>query len=744
MLQAWAKIVYRKPWYVLVVVLALILLGGAYGSSVFSRLSSGNDFQDPRSASTAVENLSNTEFSKSQSQLIVLLSSTNLNVHDPRFIHAAEKDLQLISAQPHVIGITSYYNSGQSRFVSTNNQLTYAQVALSGTTSQQQQVYKNLAKQFARQTSPIDVRLGGQTAIDVQINQQVTSDLKRAETLSFPIVAILLILIFGSVVSATVPLFLGGLSILGALFITRLLTDVTTMSAYVINVITLLGLGLAIDYSLFLVGRFREELALSDSVQSALDATITKAGRTIMFSGSTVIISLLSLMVFPEIFLNSMGMSGAAVVATAVLLSLSVVPASLRILGHRINALSIPKRRNATHHRRASTDGFWYRFSQFIMQRPVITLVAALVALLGIGSQFLDAHLTNPDIYSIPQSLSSWQVNDVLAQDFHNISTEPITVIMHTSGSPLLASNLTNLSQYVSRLEQLHGVASVDSLLSHLPVSARQSTGDAGLTHSSLVSHTLLAQYVSGDYVQMTIFTHDGPQSSAAEQLVHTIRNLPTPAGFTVYTGGVSAALVDLLHSLADHLPYALAIIFCATIILIFLLMGGILVPIKAVVLGIISLSAAFGILVWVFQDHHLASLLSLTALGSIDATSAVLIFAIAFGLSMDYEFFLLSRIKEEYEKTGDNRHAVAHGVQKTAGIITSAALLLISVIGLFTISKISLIQQIGLGLAVAVAVDSTLVRMVLVPATMRLLGPANWWAPKPLRIIYAKFGLHD
>ena len=745
MLERWAKIVYRKPWYVLIVTLVLVVIGGIYGLSVFSRLSTGNDFQDPKAASTQVENLSLSKFSGTQGQLIVLFSSPTLRVHSPAFDRAAQKDLAAIARQRYVIKVLSYYNSGESRLVSINQHETYADVALSGSSKQQQQVYHNLSALFSGQR-PLQVRLGGNIAVSTQINQQVTSDLKRAESLSFPVVAILLILIFGNVVAATVPLFLGGLSILGALFVTRVLTNFTSMSVYVINVITLLGLGLAIDYSLFLVGRFREELAVSGDVETALTITIRKAGRTIMFSGTTVIISLLSLIVFPEVFLRSMGMSGAAVVATAALLSLSVVPASLRLLGRHINALSLPGRNVATKRRdQAIKKGFWYDFSRFIMRRPVLVLALTLIVLLGVGSQFLHAKLSNPDSSSVPTNLSSRQVNDALAQDFSDTSTEPISIIVHTTGNPMGPPNVRYLAQYVSELKHVRGVTQVDSLIAHLPPALSGHPGPRGSTILSIPSFApIFSQYVSGDYDKLTVIQAYGPQSSGSQQVISAIRALPTPQGFTPAVGGVSAELVDLLHSLRTHIPYALAIIFCATVVLIFLLMGGILVPIKAIILGIISLSAAFGILVWVFQSHHLAGVLSLAALGSIDATSAVLIFAIAFGLSMDYEFFLLSRIKEEYDATGDNTHAVAYGVQKTAGIITSAALLLISVIGLFATSKISLIQQIGLGLGAAVAIDSTLVRMILVPATMRLLGKANWWAPKPLRIIYKKYGLHD
>lgn len=742
MLDSWARVVNRKPWHVLLITLVLVIAGGIYGSSVFSKLGTGNDFQDPSKSSAQAYTISKAEFGDTQSQLILLFSSPNGVITDPNYSSAIKNALSKVSTEPHVVKIQSYFSSGQSRFIAINKTSMFANVTLNGSDNEQKQTYENISNYFKDHNTSVVVRLGGAVAINDQINQQITSDLKRAETLSLPIVAVLLILIFGNIVAATVPLILGGLSILGALFITRLLTDVTSMSAYVINVITLLGLGLAIDYSLFLVGRFREELTRSDDVEAALRATVGKAGRTIMFSGLTVIISLLSLIVFPEIFLHSMGMSGAAVVASAVLLSITMVPALLRILGHRINALSLPGRNRRT--KKQNTDtGFWYQFSQFIMRHPVAVLLGTLAVLVVLGLPFLNAKLSSPDIYSTPKDLSSRQVNDALNTNYKGISTEPISVIVHETGYPLSSSNVTNLQKYITTLKQQKGVIGVDSYLSHLPVSTNAHTPIDTVLQSPLVK-PLLSQYISGQYVQLSVYQSFAPQSKDAQNLISRIRTLHSPSGYTIYVGGVTGELVDLLASIREHLPVALAIIMAATSLLIFMLMGGVLVPIKAIILGIISLSATFGILVWIFQSGHFVSYVSLTSLGSIDATSAVLIFAIAFGLSMDYEFFLLSRIKEEYEKTNDNTHSVAYGVQKTAGIITSAALLLISVISLFTISKISLIQQIGLGLAIAVAIDSTLVRMVLVPATMRLLGRANWWAPRPLKRFYERFGLHD
>ncbi|MFI5270539.1 MAG: MMPL family transporter, partial [Candidatus Saccharimonadales bacterium] len=738
MLNTWVKIVNKRPWAVLFISIFIILTAAIYGVGVFNKLSSGNDFLDPSKTSTKAYNLSRSEFPNSQSQLLVLFENHNGTILDPSFSSEVQSYLNHIASLPHVVKVNSYYSTGQARFVSANKTSTYVGIQLSGTDTVQKQVYTNLSNYIASHKNLATVKLGGAVAVNAQINEQITKDLKLAETISFPIVAILLLLIFGNVVAALIPLLLGGLSILCALSITRLLTEFTPMSAYVINVITLLGLGLAIDYSLFMVGRFREELRNTGSVDKALEETVKRAGRTIMFSGFTVVVSLLSLIVFPETFLHSMGLSGAAVVSCAVILSITIVPASLKLLGHRINALSLPGRNKSKVSKNDSVSGFWYRFSEYIMRKPVPILLVTLAFLLALGLPFLHARLSNPDISTLPNNFSSRQVNDALVKDYRNINTEPINIVsFESSGDPLSSANVIALNNYIKQIKQLPGVSGVDSVFTHIPpVKAQIGSASYDQLLNSKALSPVVSQYISGSYSQLNVYQSYSSQSSDAQKLVGKIRSITPPEGTTIYVGGQSAELVDLLKSLHDHIRIAGAIIFSATIILIFLLMGGLLVPLKAVVLGIISLSASFGILVWIFQSGHLTSYLPLSAYGSIDATSMVLIFAIAFGLSMDYEFFLLSRIKEEYEKTHDTTHSIAHGVQKTAGIITSAALLLISVIGLFTTSKISLIQQIGLGLAVAVAIDSTLVRMIMVPTTMRILGKANWWAPKPLKYI--------
>jgi RND superfamily putative drug exporter len=370
------------------------------------------------------------------------------------------------------------------------------------------------------------------------------------------------------------------------------------------------------------------------------------------------------------------------------------------------------------------------------MKWSVMAFAVVLTILLIVANQFRHVRLSSTDISTVPTNLTSRQVNDTLQQKFANFSSEPIRILVSEPVDPLSSAGMASLESYVSLIEKLPGVGSVDSLASYEPNTEPYSDLSIGPQAAAL-----RVQYVSGTTTLLTVHQTYAPQSGDAEQLVRQIRNISPPSGFSAETGGVSAELVDLLHSLRIHLPTALSIVFPATFILVFLLTGSVILPIKAILLDVLSLCTALGIIAWVFQYRHVPGFVPLTAIGSVDATSAILIFTVAFGLSADYEFFLLSRVKEEYDATDDTSHSIAYGVQRTAGIITAAALLFVSVIGLFMTSKVTLLQQIGLGLAAAIIIDATFVRLILVAATMNILGKYNWWAPRPLKKLHEKIG---
>ena len=719
MLEKWIRFVYRNAKLLLIFGIVTVVLLGIFGTTVFNHLeTNGNDFQDPSSNSTTYTELNTKNFSSAQSQLLVLVNSKKYTVDTAEYKKTIDDYLGSLSTK-HILSVQDFYTTKSLNFVSKDKHSTY--MAISIEPSKVNEVYESAQK--AKIADNFTAKLGGVAAINNQINGQVTKDLKFAETLSFSILPFLLVFIFRGLIAASVPLILGGLSILGTFFVMRLLTTFTSISAYSINIVTLLGLGLAIDYSLFVISRFKEEL-LTSNPETALVNTMHRAGRTIMFSGITVVISFLGLLVFPQTFLRSMAIGGASVIAVTLLLSLTILPAGLALLDNKINSLGVHKKKLKTE------DGIWYRFTHSVMRWPVLYIGIVTIILLGLGNYFTKAKFTSADITIVPKNLSARQVNDSLISDF-NAGTEPVGVIIKTNGDPLSSSNAKMLENYIKKLSGIDGVSKVSSIFDY-------SSDPAYLSYIPY-----LRSYVNENYFSIQVYLSVPAESTAAEKVVKNIRAINIEGGEKSYVGGVSAQLVDLKHSLITKAPYAAIIIFTATFILIFLLMGGLILPIKAIVLDLISLSAAFGVMVLIFQNGDF-SFLGLTSLGSIDATSLVLTFAIAFGLSMDYEFFLLSRIKEEYAKTQDNAHSVAYGIEKTVGIITSAAILLVAVVGLFMTSKISLIQQIGLGLSVAVLLDSTLVRMILVPALMKLFGKWNWWSPRPLRAFHNRFGIKD
>ena len=663
----------------------------------------------------------------------------------PAFKNAVEATLAKATGQVGVGNITSFYTTGAAQLVSNDRHSTYAVVGLTGDEDAREKALKELRPRLT--SDVLTVRLGGEPAINAEVNEQVQKDLETAEMLTFPILAVLLVLIFGSLVAAALPLTIGGVAILGAFLMLRLLTLFTNVSIFAVNVITILGLGLAIDYSLFVVNRFREELVRYDGdVSAALAKTMRTAGRTVMFSGLTVMISLLSLLVFPQMFLKSMGLGGAAAVLVAMVAALTILPALLAVLGRRVNSLSLSRFLPGAKNRATNNNhGFWYRSSNMVMRRPVLVLLVTLVPLLAVGSPFLHVTFATPDARSLPVNAESRIVSERLTGDFPRNETQPIQIVVRSTGNVLDPTNLSSLYDYTRRVQAVAGVRRVDSLVTLDPrLDAQGYAAFYGTIGQNPQAQAAAQRYAKDSYTVVSVLYDSDPLSSASQEIVRSIRALPTPAGSVAQVGGNTAYLVDYLASLGRNVPIAFAIIVAVIFVLLFLMLGSVIVPLKAVLLNILSLSVSFGALVWVFQDGNLHDLLGFTPLGSIDGTQPVLIFAIAFGLSMDYEVFLLSRIKEQYDRTKDTTASVAWGVQKTGSIITSAALLLVVVIGSFATGGVLFIKQVGVGLGLAVLVDATIVRMILVPASMRLLGKYNWWAPAPLLWLYSRLGLSE
>ncbi len=551
------------------------------------------------------------------------------------------------------------------------------------------------------------VRLGGSAIVGPQGNEQVSKDLRRAELLAFPLLFFLSFLFFRSVVAALLPLLVGGMAIVSTMVGLRLAAELTSVSLFALNLVILLGLGLAIDYSLFIVSRYREELARSGASAQAIRRTLATAGRTVLFSSLTVAAALSALLVFPQRFLYSMGIGGVLVALLAGAVALLVLPAVLALLGPRVNALA-PRRlqRAADADARPASVGAWYRLSRAVMRRPVGIASAGAALLIALGIPFLGANFTAVDAGVLPDSTSARQVDEALERDFDRTRTTPITLVAQTSPGPAL-------DRYLLTVHRVDGVADVSA--------ARRAPGGLMLVDVAPAADAL------------------GKES---QQAVRDIRSLDPP--FTVLSRGQSAAFVDLKDSLADHLPAALLLLAGATVIVLFLMTGSLVLPVKALLMNLLTVSAALGLLVLIFQDGRLEGLLAYTSDGALDATQPIFLAAVAFGLSTDYGVFLLSRIKEARDGGVPDAEAVAVGLERTGRVVTAAALLFFVAIGASATSEVVFIKQLGVGTALAVLIDATIVRALLVPSLMRLLGERNWWAPRPLRQLHGRIGLRE
>ena len=721
MFQAWGRVLYRRRRLALGLTLALVAFAGIWGTGVFGRLSSGDNFTPPASQSQREANAADQVFGRNDADVVVLYHSASMTVSDPGYRRAVTAALNSLP-RTDVARVRSYWTTGSPSLVSADRHATYAVLQLTGADDAARHTTYDAIKAelvpASLAASGVTARVGGTVPMEVAINSEVTADIAKAEGFSMPVLLILLLVIFGSLAAACLPVAIGGVAILGSFTVLRLLTMATTVSIYSVNITTILGLGLGIDYGLFMVTRFREELHRQPTVEQAVARTVATAGRTVAVSGVTVAVALTSLMLFPEDFLRSMGYGGVATVAVDMLAALTVLPALLAVLGYRVNALRI--RRSVHRSARDETSGAWYRLAHSVMRRPAVYATVIVIGLLALGAPFLRISWGGTDARTLPAASTVRQVSQTLASDFPVNSTDPIEALVTL---PRTSGAATALDAYLHRVEAIPGVTGAQ-------VTGVRETG------GNVPAGEVITRVDIG-YTPATV-------SSAARHIVTQIRDTAPPPGAAVLVGGTTAGLVDELASLGATLPWMALLVGVSTFVLLFLAFGSVVLPLKAIVMNVLSLSATFGVVVWIFQWGHLSGLLRFTPTGSIDPTMPILMLAIIFGLSMDYEVFLLSRIRERYDQTGDNTASVAAGVQRTGGLITSLALLLIIVVGAFSASGITFIKLMGVGMIVALLVDATVVRVLLVPATMRLLGRANWWAPRPLRRLYARYGFKE
>ncbi len=717
---------------VLILTALFLALAGGIGGGVAAELSGGG-FDDPQAESVRAAQVLEEQFASGAPNL-VLLARAQQGVDDPAAVAAGQALVQRLAAEPGVTQVTSWWTSGRPdalRSRSGNSAVVLAR--LTGGDEAAVDRVEELAPVYRGDFRGLDVQVGGQAEVFSEVGHTIERDILRAEAIAIPITMVLLVIVFGSAVAAGLPLLIGVLSILGTFLVLHLLVQVTDVSVYSVNLATSLGLGLGIDYSLFMVTRHREELAHGSSTYAAVVTTVRTAGRTVLFSALTVLLSLSALLVFPLYFLRSFAYAGIAAVSLAAVGAVLVLPAALAALGPRIDRLDLrrPLRRLLRLPAPRSfglDDGFWNRIAHGVMRRPVPVATTVISLLLVAALPFGSVVFGLPDDRVLPQSAGAFQVAETMRQDYPGRESLALSIV-----APTAAGGDAELSDYATALSAVDGVERVDGATGSWV--GGQQVAEPGPTSARLRD---------GSGTFLTIVPAVESYGPEGEGLVRDLRAVPSPIG-PVLVEGQAASLVDTKAALADKLPLALALIFGTAFVLLFLFTGSLLIPVKALVLNVLSLCATFGAMVWVFQQGNLTGLLGDPVVtGTLDTTIPILMFCLLFGLSMDYEVFLLSRIKEVWDATGDNTRAVAVGLQRTGRIVTAAAGLLAIVFLAFISSDISFIKLLGLGTALAIVVDATLIRGALVPAFMRLAGRANWWAPPPLRRLHDRFGLSE
>ncbi len=921
MLEKLSDVIYRRRWWVLGVAALLVAAAAFYGFGVFNYLNSSVT-GDPRSSSERAQHILDTQLSASRVDIILLFQSPTLQVDDPTYQSEVESALAPLAQNKNIAAYSSYYETHDPSLVSRDGHETFATVRLVDQ-NDPHDVYGTLEREV--HAPDLRISYGGSVPANQQFNDQVAQDLTQTEGYTFPLVAIALVVVFGGLVAASLPLAIGGVAIIGALVVLRFLTGFIDISIYAANLVNILGLGLAIDYALLFVTRFREEMEHQDNVtQIALRNTLRTAGRTIIFSGLTVSLSLLGLLPFPILFLRSLGIGAIAAVVVAMLSALTILPALLAVLGRRVNALSLKRifrrskgapsrfavlipqlplaaivmgiavvaaltfpllptvvaialvallgamllgimplgvdiaalaglfgllhilqitgatypagniivalwlglvldygvivtarfREEENHYadrraaaslalRRAvvpvglsawtiitillgvalfssdelhrmtlsgicamlvamaaallvlpgllvllgskgaeyfpldawrrgqiaSNRAIWYRLSTQVMRYPIPIIVVVVAFLVTLGLPVFHATFATPDIRSLPKAKSARYVSDQIQSNFPSSSGSQQDIAVITQGNALDPANIARLNTYVQAVQRLPHVTAVTSVVT---VDPNLSVGDYQQGYANLAANPQLAgvagELANGDATHIIVTVNTASQSATAQKTVRAIESIQAPSGIDPLVAGDTASQVDLMNGIKSHLWEALLAIILSTFALLFLMTGSLIVPLKTILMNTLSLTATFGAIVFVFQEGHGQQLLGFTSLGSVDPSQLMLLFALAFGLSMDYEVFLLSRIKEQYDQLGDNSQAVAMGLQRTGGLITSAAALLAIVLLATATSQIIFVKQVGLGLAIAVLMDATLVRGLLVPATMQLLGKWNWW----------------
>ncbi len=745
MFSGLARFSYRFRWPVLIVGLVLAPIAAFLGGGVFSVLKPGG-YDDPSTESYKARQETLEHFGIGRADLVALYSVDEGSIRDQAPADSIRAAVTRGADDDAVLLAVSFFNTNAANFISENGDRTFAVFTLEGDEAERIEATERL-EEVLHAEGDVTTEFGGEIPVFEAFNHTVEKDLQRAELIVFPITAIMLLIIFRSLVAAAVPLILGGLGIVMALATLRIIAEITPVSVFALNVVTVLGLGLAIDYSLFILNRYREEVP-ERGVEGAIITAVSTTGAAVAFSGVTLAASLVGLFVFPQVFLRSMAIGGIAVVVVAVILSTTILPALLAVLGPRIESLRIPFFGSGkSEEPDGSGSGFWHTIAINVMRRPIVIAVVVVSVLLLLGSPFLRFNASKQDHRALAENVESRRVSDILDAEFTPHETTPHVMILESESPAVTPDRVGELFDYVQWISTIPGIARVDSLFSLVPGLTREQyqalfTGPAVQQNQELAFGMSL--FLKEDKARISAVSDFNIDDAEGQRQVEDIRESPPPLNTSVLVGGNAADLYDTKASILDRLPLTLGFIALATFVVLFMVFGSITLPFKAMLMNLLSLTASFGAIVFIFQDGRLEGLLGYESLGTIDVTLPLLMFAIVFGLSMDYEVLMLSRVREEYERTGDNTLAVARGLEKTGQLITSAAALLIVVIAAFATSSLALMKGLGVGMALAILIDATIVRALLVPATMRLMGHWNWWAPGPLYRLWKKAGLGD
>ncbi|WP_330184484.1 MMPL family transporter [Nocardia sp. NBC_01503] len=736
MLTTLARFAMSRPRAVLVAALLLMIVCGGFGATAKSHMVGGG-YLTPELESVQANDFIDAHFPGGNPNFIVMVSSDE-GVNGPRTRAEAQRITDLLSHDPDVTGVQSYWTSAAARpdlataLRSQDGKRGLIMATVTGTDTEVQNRAVKLSERLNGDRDGVRVRVGGMAGTFADINHQVEKDLILAESIAVPVSGVLLVLVFGSVIAAGLPLVVGLFAIAATLGILRLMTTFMEVSIFALNMTSALGLALAIDYSLFIVSRYREELGNGLDTRAAIARSIQTAGRTVVFSGLTVALALAALAVFPQPFFKSFAYAGVAVVAAAVGASLLLLPAALILLGDRVNAWDLrkPLRRILGRGEPKPVppeQSGWYRWVTTVMRWPLPFALVTTAILLLLGSPFLSAHFGTPDDRMIGTFASSRQVGDALRQDFTaNMASSAVVVLPGFHGAP------NEIGGYAAALSQVPGIPAVMS-------------GDGVFVKGAKMAPGI-AQMTGPDGAYLSVGTKEAPFTDAGKEQLAQLRAVPAPG--PVLFGGAAALNEDTMDSVLTRLPLAAGLIAVITLVLLFLFTGSVVLPVKALILNVLSLTATFGAMIWMFQNGHLAGVLGFTPTGSVDIFMPILMFCLAFGMSMDYEVFLLSRIREEWlasdRSPAANTRSVALGVARTGRIFTAAAGLMAVVLLAVATSHVTAMKLFGIGLALAVIADATIIRGLLAPALMRLMSTGNWWAPKPLAALHKRIGLEE